>query len=66
MSCSESELDFNFDINSKSESESSSEFMNLEFVFFLLYTCTLLNKLAGNFFLFILITESIVMQPMQV
>ena len=55
---SESEPDFSFAINSvsdfdsasesDSESDSNSAFMNLASVFFLLYICILLNKLADN------------------
>ena len=79
MTCSESETDFsNFVINSlstfapifsesdDSESGFNSVFMNLDICVFLLYICILLNKLADHFFLSILITESIVMQAMQV
>ena len=56
MSYSESELDSNsvsdFDSASESDSESDSSlaFMNLDICIFLLYICTLLNKLADNFF----------------
>ena len=59
MPYSKSESDFNFAINSVfdfdsvsesgSESDSSSAFMNLAFVFFLLYICTLLNEPADIF-----------------
>ena len=45
-----------------SESDFGSVFMNLDICIFY----TLLNKLADDFFLSILITESIVMQAMQV
>ena len=55
MSYSESELHSNFAINSsesgsESEPNSSSAFMNLDICIFLFYTCTLLNKIADNFF----------------
>ena len=75
MSYSESGPDSNFAINSalnfdyyssESESDFSSVFMNLDICIFLPYIYTLLNKLADDFFLSILITESIVMQAMQV
>ena len=76
MSYSESELDSNFAINSVSDFDSASEsgsesessfsvYESWHLHFFLLYICILLNKLADNF-LSIFITESIVMQPMQV
>ena len=75
MIYSESESDFSFAINpvsdfdsaceSDSESDSSSVFMNLDICIFLPCIYTLLNKLADGF-LSILITESIVMQAMQV
>ena len=51
---------------SDSESVSNSVFMNLEGCIFLFCTYTLLNKLVDNSFLFILKTESIVMQAMDV
>ena len=75
MTYSESELDSNFVINSvsdfdsysDSESDFSSVFMNLDnCIFFLFHICIPLNKPADGFFLFILITESIVVQAMQV
>ena len=75
MSYSESEPDFsNFVINSlssKSESDDSesdfnSVFVNLDIYIFWLYIYTLLNKRADDFFLSIFITESIVMQAMQI
>ena len=78
MTYSESESDFNFAINSasdfdstsesgsESESDFSSVFMNLDIRIFLSNIYTLLNKLADGFFLSILITESIVMQAIQV
>ena len=78
MSYSESEPDFNFAINSasnfdsssesnsESESDFSSAFMDLDICTFLLYIYTLLNKPADGFFLSIFMTESIVMQAMQV
>ena len=72
---SESEPGFSFTINSMSdfdsasesdsESDSSSVFMNLDICIFLPCIYPLLNKLADGF-LSILITESIVMQAMQV
>ena len=82
MSYSVSGPDSNFAINSAStfdpifsesksesddsESDFSSVFINLDICIFLPYIYTLLNKLADDFFLSILITESIVMQAMQV
>ena len=75
MSYSESGSDFGFAINSvsdfdsisdsDSESDSSSMFMNLDICIFLPCIYPLLNKLADGF-LSILITESIVIQAMQV
>ena len=65
MSYSESGSDFSFAINSVSDFDSSSVFMNLDICIFLPCIYTLLNKLADGF-LSILITESIVMQAMQV
>ena len=72
---SKSETDFSFDINSASDFESGSEsdsesdlIQSLQIwtsVFFLPYIYTLLNKLVDDFFLSILITESIVIQAMQ-
>ena len=80
MFYSESESDFsNFVINSlstfvptfsesKSESESdfSSMFINLDICVFSKCIYTLLNKLADDVFLSKFITESIVIQAMQV
>ena len=75
MPYSESEPDFsNFVINSlssKSESDGSesdfnSVFVNLDIYIFWLFIYILLNKLADDFFLSIFITESIVMQAMQI
>ena len=78
MTYSESESEFNFVINSasdfhsisefgsESESDLSSVFINLDICIFLPYIYALLNKLADGGFLSIFITESIVMQAMQV
>ena len=77
MSYAESGPDSNFVINSASSFDSSSEsnsesesdfrsmFVNQAFVFFSFYICTLLNKPVDGF-LSIIMTESIVMQAMQV
>ena len=48
------------------ESDFSSVFINLDVCVFLPYICVLLNKLTDDFFLSIFITESIIMQAMQV
>ena len=72
MTYSESESDFSFAINSALDFESGSEsdfnsvFINLDTCSFLHYIYTLLNKLVDDFFLSILITESIVIQVTQV
>ena len=78
MTYSESESEFNFVINSasdfdsisesgsESESDLSSVFINLDICIFFPYIYALLNKLADGGFLSIFITESIVMQAMQV
>ena len=77
MPYSETGPDSNFAINSasnffptfsksKSESDFSSVFMNLDICIFFHHIYTLLNKLEDDFFLSVLITESIVMQAMQV
>ena len=77
MFYSESESGSNFVINSVSDFDSASEFdsesefdfssvfMNLDICIFLFYICIPLNKPADGF-LSILITESIVIQAMQV
>ena len=81
MSYSESEPDSNFVINSLStfvptfsesksesqfESDFSSMFLSLDICVFSTYIYTLLNKLADDFFKSKFITESIVIQAMQV
>ena len=78
---SESESDFNFAINLASdfnsvsnsasdsdyESDFSAAFMNVDIcISFIFYICIPLNKPADAFFLSILMTESIVMQAMEV
>ena len=52
-----------FDSDSESDSDSSLVFINLDKCIFLLYMCILLNKYVDSS---ILITESIVIQAMQV
>ena len=49
-----------------SEYDFNSVFINLDVYIFLPYIYTILNKLADGFFLFILKTESIVMQAIEV
>ena len=74
MSYLESELDCRFasasesesESKSKSKSESGSESEPNSKSMNILYTYTLLQKFADNFFLPILITESKIMQAIQV
>ena len=73
MSCSESELDSNFVVNSsesdsesESEFDSSSAFMNLDICIFFILHLHSSKETYGEYFLFIFIIESIVMQAMQV
>ena len=67
---SDSNSDFNSnsasDSNSDSDSDSISAPMNLVILSFSFYICILLKKTYGSFFFLILITESIVIQAMQV